>query len=243
MTNAPTLSAIPGLTSTIPMSRDDIRLLLDPWYHDFEPLGLRTPQKGGHFRPNQAAKQPVLFGLIDQALSLCRDKGSTLRGVELFCADGFYANYAAQRGAEEVLGVDLEPLDLAKAALMTRVLGNEGRVRFDRQNVFDLEGTYDFGICAGGLYHLSNPEELLTLLRERIKTALVVQTVYSLEHTADDYFETPAPGWTWGCRFSHSWLLEMMRRTGWSVMATCANELGGNEKLQDQGRLMRSACR
>jgi len=216
------------------MSQNDIRLLLDPWYHDFAPLGLRTPQRAGIFRPNQAAKQPVLCSLIDQALALCRQSNPIPRGVELFCADGFYANYAAQKGAE-VLGVDLDLRDLAKAALITRVLGNDDRVRVLQQDVFELEGRFDFGICAGGLYHLSNPEELLNGLLERVTTALVIQTVYSLEKTDPEYFETPAPGWTWGSRFSYTCLETMVKRAGWRAVAAMTNELGGNEKLQDRG--------
>jgi 2-polyprenyl-3-methyl-5-hydroxy-6-metoxy-1,4-benzoquinol methylase len=56
--------------------------------------------------------------------------------------------------------------------------------------VFDSQGPYDFGICAGGLYHISNPKELLMDLRQKVKKALVIQTVYSLANEDEDYFET-----------------------------------------------------
>jgi len=65
--------------------------------------------------------------------------------------------------------------------------------------------------------------------------ALVVQTVCSLAQTAADYFETPAPGQDWGCRFSYDRLLSMLADAGWNVVASSTNELGGNARPEDRG--------
>ena len=217
------------------LSRSDFALLLDPWYHDFATLGFPTLQRPGIFKPNQRCKQEPLFELIRKAVSLCYDKGTSARGVELFCADGFYANHAIRCGAEAVQAIDLDELDLSKGRLITKILGHEDRVTFEHADVLDLSRTYDFGICAGGLYHLSNPQDLLARLAERIRTALVIQTVYSLANTSEDYFETPAPLWTWGCRFSYTYLQTMIEHCGWSIFEARTNELTGNERLEDRG--------
>ena len=185
--------------------------------------------------PNQRSKQGPLFALIDQALALCREQSLPGRGVELFCSDGFYTNYAIQTGASELRGLDLDPLYIAEARLISKVLGNAHRTSFSVADVFSLRDPFDFCICAGGLYHLSNPQELLELLARRVRCALVIQTVYSLEDRPADYFETPAPGWTWGCRFSLPSLLHMVEESGWTVVRRSVNELEGNAELKDRG--------
>jgi hypothetical protein len=118
---------------------------------------------------------------------------------------------------------------------MTALLGHEGRAEFRRENVFDVAGVYDFAICAGGLYHVSDPDALVRKLTTNARAAMVVQTVYSLAETSADYFETPAPGQTWGCRFSYGYLLAMLAEAGWTVLEATTNELGGNARPQDRG--------
>jgi hypothetical protein len=210
-----------------------------PWYHDFAVLGVPTPQAEGIFGPNQQAKQATLFEYIDDAIEL---SGPEPDGLELFCADGFYSQYALQQGAHHMTGVDLgdqqsagDPMHLRQAVAMTSLLGHVGRADFARQDVFEVSGRYDFGICAGGLYHLAEPDRLLRKLVENIRVALVVQTVYSLAQPAADYFEAPAPGQDWGCRFSFDRLLAMLTEAGWDIVRSSANELGGNARPEDRG--------
>lgn len=204
------------------------------WYHDFEVLGVKTEQKPGPYRLNQLAKQDIIFKLIDGAILLC-GKTKPITGVELFCADGFYSNYAAKKHRTRIRGIDLSEGYLKMAREVTKTLGNEERVTFTHCNVMDLRIDYDFGICAGGLYHISEPLTLLALLREYIRTALVIQTVVSLEHTEKDYFEEPAPGRVYGCRFSYDYLVKMVEACGWEIIEKHSNELGGNTWLKDRG--------
>ena len=217
------------------LSEAEEELLADPWYHDFEPLGLKTPQRAGHYVPNQLCKQGALFRLIDEAVKLCRERGCSARGVELFCADGFYANYAVKCGAERVHGIDLDEREIAKARLITKLLGNSDRVTFEVCDVSNLSGRYDFGVCAGGLYHISDPEALLRDLAVKVDGPLVVQTVVSLANSSPEYFEAPAPGWTWGCRFSYEYLLKMVEDGGWRVVQASTSELKGNDRPEDRG--------
>jgi hypothetical protein len=209
------------------------------WYHDFSALGVPTRQADGIFGPNQQAKQATLFNYIDKAIALA---GPQPNGLELFCADGYYSHYALQQGARHMIGVDLgdeqsagHPIQLRQAAAMSALLGHEGSAEFRRENVFDVSGVYDFAICAGGLYHVSAPAALLRKLTTNVRSAMVMQTVYSLAEVSADYFETPAPGQTWGCRFSYGYLLAMLGDSGWTVLESTTNELGGNPRPQDRG--------
>jgi hypothetical protein len=204
---------------------------MDGWYHDFEALGIKT----GPLHPNQRCKQQNLFNLIDRAVSLCKNKTQCIRGVELFCSDGFYAQYAIKGGASLMFGIDKNRHYISKARLITKILGNSDKIRFACRDVFDIKGIYDLCICAGGLYHLSNPHELLHLLADTIEVVLVIQTVYSLAKTHDTYFEIPAPGWAHGCRFSLNYLLKMVEDSGWKILDKTTNQLEGNKRLDDRG--------
>jgi hypothetical protein len=141
-----------------------------------------------------------------------------------------------------MVGVDLgdpqsagDPNNLDRARWMSERLGHEGRAEFIEQDVFQIQGRFDFGICAGGLYHLSNPQALLEKLTEHVDRALVVQTVHSLAYEDDGYFEQPAPGWTWGCRFSLGYLHRMVKESGWRVLESTENVLEGNSRPDDRG--------
>ncbi len=217
------------------LSSGEKKLLAEPWYHNFGVLGVRTVQEPGIWRANQIAKQKPLFSYISRAIEICHERGTGSEGVELFCADGFYGNYAVQAGADHIHGVDLDDKNLAKARLMSKLLDTAGKARFDHMDVYKIEQSYDWGICAGGLYHIADPAGLLKMLTHRIKGPLVIQTVYSLANDSPDYFETPAPGWTWGSRFSHAYLTRMIEDAGWKILESTTNELKGNKRPEDRG--------
>lgn len=222
---------------SVTLNRAEIELLMEnsTWYHDFSPLGFKTPQRPGIGLANQVSKQPILFPMIEKALQLCRQAKNNLRGLELFCADGFFGIYAAQQGAQSVRGVDLNGMELARARLASKILGQDGRTRFEREDVHQLQGEYDFCICAGGLYHLSDPVQLVRSLTQRIHGPLVIQTVVSHAHTEPDYFVTPCPNHNAGSRFSYHWLLRMVKQAGWVIVEATQNELKGNRRARDRG--------
>lgn len=118
---------------------------------------------------------------------------------------------------------------------MSRILNLVRKTFFEKRDVYTMSDTYDFGICAGGLYHVADPGALLKLLSAHVKGPLVIQTVYSLAETSPEYFETPAPGWTWGCRFSYDHLKKLCRDAGWKIIREEKNELLGNKRPEDRG--------
>lgn len=216
------------------MTRAELELFVELWYHDFTVLGLPTPQRWGMFPANQAAKQEPLFRMVDEALQAVRQEAVDPTVLELFCADGFYAIYAAQQGASRALGIDTDPREIDKALVAARLLGVRN-VDFRVGDVLTSADRAAIGICAGGLYHLSDPAALLAKLREQISHVLVIQTVFHIGRTEPDYFESPAPGQTWGSRFSWARLLDMTAQSGWQVVRSDRNELTGNDRPEDRG--------
>ena len=89
----------------------------------------------------------------------------------------------------------------------------------------------------GGLYHVNNPREILEKSYRMARRFLIVQSVVSMASDDENYFECPAPGWTWGCRFSRGWLLKAVGELGYEVIDTHFNELEGNNRPEDRGSL------
>jgi hypothetical protein len=63
----------------------------------------------------------------------------------------------------------------------------------------------------------------------------VVQTVFHLDEHDEDYFETPAPGQTWGSRTGYDGVLAMVERAGWKILDHDRNELLGNDERSNRG--------
>jgi hypothetical protein len=219
------------------LTRAELRLLtLEPfhWYHNFQYFGVKNRKDTSG---NQMAKQKFLFPFINHAIEICHQHTHRVTGLEQFCADAFFSNYALLNGASTMVGNDTSKLWIERGNLMSRVLGHQDKLTLKLENVFQTDGEFDFAICSGGLYHLNDPESLLVKLRNQVKHALVIQTAYSLDTMADDdYFESPAPGYkTWGSRFSYQYLKTMTDRAGWEIIDEGKNELTENVLLRDRG--------
>jgi hypothetical protein len=111
------------------------------------------------------------------------------------------------------------------------------QVDFLRMEANDIDSLSPVDIVAniGGLYHVSNPRDILEKSYRMARRYLIVQSVVSMANDDDSYFETPAPGWTWGCRFSRSSFLKMIGELKYDVVDTHFNELEGNDRLEDRG--------
>lgn len=211
---------------------------IGPTYHDFSWLGLPTRQIEGIYAPNQRAKAPVIAAYILLAFARLRCAGrEDITFAELFCADGFYAMFAARFGASAAVGFD-DDRDghLAKAELIRGRLGLE-QVRFEKTDVAAISPAQRFAVVAnvGGLYHVDDPVRVLQQSYDMATDYLIVQTVVSLARTEDDYFERPAPNWTWGNRYSRASFDRLIREQGWHVVDQSFNVLAGNARPEDQG--------
>jgi SAM-dependent methyltransferase len=216
------------------LRNQEVARLHEYWYHDFSSLGLTTPQRPGPWAANQLSKEEPITLRIANAVDTCRREGIDPTVLELFCADGFFGCVAADRGASDVVGIDLDEPEIERARLAAQLLGQR-RTLFEVEDVWTTTKTAAIGLCAGGLYHLEDPEALLRRLRPLISRFLVVQTVFHLDVDDPDWFESPAPGWTWGSRTGYEGVLAMVERAGWTILDHDRNELLGNDERSNRG--------
>ncbi len=192
----------------------------------------------GIFAPNQACKEPILLAYIQLAIAKCRTSLSTsVSFAELFCADGYYAIAARHFGATRALGIDNDRDGyFGNAERIAALLGID-QVAFLQMDVNDIPSLAPVDIVAnvGGLYHVSNPEEILRASYAMATRFLIVQTVVSMVTDDERYYASPAPGWTWGNRFSRASFDALIRDLRWSVVDRHFNELEGNDRLEDRG--------
>ncbi|MEA3431544.1 MAG: hypothetical protein U9R01_02530, partial [candidate division WOR-3 bacterium] len=109
----------------------------------------------------------------------------------------------------------------------------EQNVEFKTANVFNIDINDDINVCLcfGGLYHISNPQDLLCKLYNSKILYLVVQSVTSIKFEDENYFVTPAPCCNRGCRFSHKKLLSMIKEAGWEIVREGRNEIIYNKPV------------
>lgn len=211
---------------------------LGPLYHEYSFFGVSNTQLPGIYELNQKAKAPMITSYIAYAIAKSRNKAmDSVSFTELFCADGYYAMVAARLGCNRSIGIDSNrDGHLPKARKIAELLGMTS-VTFLEQEITgttELEAT-DIVANVGGLYHVSRPEEILRLSYAKAKKFLIVQTVVSLASNDDTYFEAPAPGWTWGNRYSKNSFDRMIRAVCPGIIDSHFNELEGNIRPEDRG--------
>jgi hypothetical protein len=207
-------------------------------YHDYAFFGVDNVQLTGMYTLNQQAKAPMITAYIAYAIAKSKRKVSdAVSFTELFCADGFYAMVAARLGCDRCVGIDNDRDNhFGHAQAIAARLGL-AKVVFQKREITastSFEAT-DIVANIGGLYHVDNPEQILELSYRMAKKYLIVQSVVSLATHADDYYESPAPGWTWGNRFSRASFDTMMKKHAFKIVDQHFNELEGNDRPEDRG--------
>lgn len=218
--------------------RDNILHDLGPLYHSYSFFGVDNAQLPGIFELNQKTKAPIISAYIAYAIAKSKKRVSDdISFTELFCADGYYAMVAARLGCSRSIGIDNDHDGHFKnAKLIAERLGIQG-IEFIKENISPDTALIPTDIVAnvGGLYHVSNPEEILSLSYKTASKYLIVQNVVSLATNDTDYFEAPAPGWTWGNRYSRESFDKLIRKICPKIVDCHFNELEGNDRLEDRG--------
>lgn len=207
-------------------------------YHDYSVFGYENIQLRGIFKNNQLAKAPIITAYIQYAIAKSKlNINTTVSFAELFCADGYYAMLARHLGATHALGIDNGSSNFFdKSQLIAERIGITG-VDFILKDVNDLESLNKVDIVAnvGGLYHINNPREIIVKSYQLANKYLIIQTVVSLANDDEDYFEIPAPGWTWGNRMNKKSFHNMIVNLGYEIIDHHFNELEGNDRIEDRG--------
>lgn len=212
---------------------------LDPLYHEYSFFGVKNEQTKGHYVDNQKAKAPIITAYIAYAIAKSKEFSEEVSFSELFCADGYFAMVASRLGATKSYGIDNNFSKhgyILKSDEIAKRLGLDN-VAFIKEDVNKSSKLPKVDIVAnvGGLYHVSNPKEILAKSFKMAKRYLIIQSVVSMSTKSANYFETPAPGWTWGCRFSRQSFDKLIKDSGYRVIDQHFNELKGNKRLEDRG--------
>ncbi len=165
---------------------------LEPWFHNMQLGGLQTAPQ--HFLGDYPE---IKFKNFRDALPLNMTGMSVL---DIGCNAGFYSLEMKRRGAERVLGIDIDEHYLRQARFAAEVTGLE--ITFERMAVWDvgaLNERFDLVIFMGVLYHLRHPLLALDLIHEHVaKDMLLFQSMQrgrrEITQVAEDYpFNAPAP--------------------------------------------------
>jgi hypothetical protein len=206
-------------------------------YHDFKVFGALTKQKGGIFRKNQKCKAPIISAYIRLAIAKSKQGTDKLSFAELFCADAFYALLARGLGVHSAVGIDNNSSkfsnDTEKIAAKLGI-DNYKFILEDVNNIHNL-GRFDIVANVGGLYHVSNPGDILEKSYNMARQYLIVQSVVSMANNDPNYFEVPAPGWKHGSRYNKKSFDRLIKSFGWNIEDQFFNELLGNKDLRKRG--------
>ena len=216
-----------------PSILDDLGLL----YHNYKLFGVENRQIPQYVN-NQKVKEPILTGYIAQAIAKSRknflDKISL---TEMFCADGYFAMLSSKLGCDHVTAIDSDQQGYLSTGRQIAERLKIDNVEFVRAHIHE-DATFeqaDIVANIGGLYHTDTPEEIFLLSLRMAKRYLVVQNVVSMANNDPTYFESPAPGWSWGSRYSVSSFDAMIRRYSPKIIDYHHNVLVGNPRMEDRG--------
>ena len=138
-----------------------------------------------------------------------------LKVIDLGCGYGWFCRWARERGATQILGIDVSEKMLARArsdTADTAIL----YMRADMERLALHEASFDIAYSSLALHYVVNLEGLLAA----VKRALVAggQLVFSVEHPI---FTAPSrPGWSIDAHRGRTWpldnyLIEGPRHTNW----------------------------
>src|SRR5438105_11573923 len=157
---------------------------LGEWFHNLDLHGVKTAPN--HFLgdfPN------VKWQLIRPEIPARLD-GATV--LDIGCNGGFYSIEMKRRGAQRVLGIDVEDRYLNQARFAAATLGLE--IEFEKRSVYtvdEIPGQFDFVFFMGVFYHLRYPLFALDRLIKKVGRQLVFQTMLrgsdKVETFKDDY--------------------------------------------------------
>jgi tRNA (mo5U34)-methyltransferase len=143
---------------------------LGEWFHNLDLHGVRTAPH--HFLgdfPN--IKWKHIAPDIPEDLS-----GSTV--LDIGCNGGFYSLEMKRRGADRVVGVDVDDRYLNQARFAAETLGL--KIEFQKRSVYDVDqipGQFDIVLFLGVFYHLRYPLFALDKVIKKVRRNLVFQTM------------------------------------------------------------------
>ena len=140
---------------------------LSPWFHNFSFDGIETAPD--HFLGDYPRVKWARF----QAAIPADLRGASV--LDIGCNGGFYSIEMKRRGADRVLGIDVDDRYLNQARLAARLSHVE--IELQQMSVYEvgaLRERFDVVLFMGVLYHLRHPLLALDLIREHVAKELVI---------------------------------------------------------------------
>ena len=92
--------------------------------------------------------------------------------LDLGCKLGYFCFEAIKRGADRVVGIDVDPGSVRKARMLADCLGVKASFKLLDIEEDPLEENFDYVLCLNLLHHLKNPisalDKLISITRERL---------------------------------------------------------------------------
>jgi tRNA (mo5U34)-methyltransferase len=161
---------------------------LGEWFHNLDLKGVKTAPN--HFLGDFPS---VKWKEIDSAFPLNLE-GATV--LDIGCNGGFYSLEMKRRGAQRVLGIDVDDRYLNQARFAAKTLGMD--IEFEKRSVYavdEIPGQFDYVFFMGLFYHLRYPLFTLDKVVKKVRGKLIFQTMVrgseTVRHWKDDY-----PFWT-----------------------------------------------
>ena len=143
---------------------------LGDWFHNLDLHGVLTAPN--HFLGDfPSVKWKYIGPEIPENLS-----GATI--LDIGCNAGFYSIQMKRRGAERVLGIDVDERYLNQARFAAQTLGLD--IEFEKHSVYDADqipGKFDFVLFMGVFYHLRYPLLALDKVVKKVSGRLIFQSM------------------------------------------------------------------
>ena len=156
-----------------PASRGDLKRriqALGDWFHNLDLHGIQTAPD--HFLGDfPRVKWKHVADEIPSDLS-------GARVLDIGCNGGFYSLEMKRRGAERVLGIDVDERYLNQARFAAQVLGQN--IEFQKLSVYDVDsipGQFDYVLFMGVFYHLRYPLLALDKVIKKVSGRLIFQSM------------------------------------------------------------------
>lgn len=143
---------------------------LGDWFHNLDLHGIQTAPD--HFLGDfPSVKWKHVADEIPNDLS-------GARVLDIGCNGGFYSIEMKRRGAERVLGIDVDERYLNQARFAAQVLGQN--IEFQKLSVYDVDsipGQFDYVLFMGVFYHLRYPLLALDKVIKKVSGRLIFQSM------------------------------------------------------------------
>ncbi len=161
---------------------------LGEWFHNLDLKGVKTAPN--HFLGDFPS---IKWKAIGSALPLNLE-GATV--LDIGCNGGFYSLEMKRRGANRVLGIDVDDRYLNQARFAAQTLAMD--IEFEKRSVYavdEIPGQFDYVFFMGVFYHLRYPLFTLDKVVKKVRGQLIFQTMVRGSETARQWKED-YPFWT-----------------------------------------------